>query len=42
LWLPVGFETFHRRRFINYQMNRAHALGFADAAELRDAATEIR
>jgi pimeloyl-ACP methyl ester carboxylesterase len=42
LRLPVGFETFHRRRFINYQMNRAHALGFADAAELRDAATEIR
>lgn len=39
--LPVGFEHFHRRRFINYQLNRAHALGFADARELRVAAGEV-
>jgi pimeloyl-ACP methyl ester carboxylesterase len=39
--LPVGFEAFHRRRFINYQLNRAYALGCADADDLRLAATMI-
>jgi pimeloyl-ACP methyl ester carboxylesterase len=39
---PVGFETFHRRRFFNYQLNRAHALGYADREELREAAAKIR
>ena len=36
--LPVGFEKFHRRGFLNYQFNRAHGLGWADGNELRDAA----
>jgi pimeloyl-ACP methyl ester carboxylesterase len=40
--LPVGFERFHRRRFLNYQFNRAHALGWADRHELRDAAGRTR
>ncbi|MFF0991412.1 alpha/beta fold hydrolase [Kocuria nitroreducens] len=40
--LPVGFERFHRRDFVNYQLNRAHALGFADRLELVDAAAHIR
>ena len=40
--LPVGFETFHRRSFVNYQLNRAHALGFAVASELRSAGQQIR
>ena len=40
--LPVGFERFHRRRFLNYQLNRAHSLGFADRAELHEAAGQIR
>jgi pimeloyl-ACP methyl ester carboxylesterase len=40
--LPVGFERFHRRRFVNYQLNRAHALGYAQADDLRHAAPEIR
>lgn len=40
--LPVGFERFHRRSFVNYQLNRAHALGYADADELRRAAAQIR
>ena len=40
--LPVGFATFHRRAFLNYQLNRAHALGFADPVELRSAATGIK
>jgi pimeloyl-ACP methyl ester carboxylesterase len=40
--LPVGFEDFHRRSFVNYQLNRAHALGYAEAGELREAAAMIR
>ncbi len=40
--LPVGFERFHRRPFINYQLNRAHALGFADRLELLDAARRVQ
>jgi len=40
--LPVGFERFHRRAFVNYQLNRAHALGYAERDELREAATKIR
>ncbi|MBA2609857.1 MAG: alpha/beta fold hydrolase [Actinobacteria bacterium] len=40
--LPVGFEPFHRRKFVNYQLNRAHALGYTRADELRTAAAEIR
>lgn len=39
--LPIGFQQFHRRSFVNYQLNRAHALGFADAAELRAAALRV-
>ena len=39
--LPVGFERFHRRAFVNYQLNRAHALGYADREELRAAAASI-
>lgn len=40
--LPVGVENFHRGAFVNYQLNRAHALGFADRAELYGAAARIR
>ncbi|MEO6469884.1 MAG: alpha/beta hydrolase [Acidimicrobiia bacterium] len=40
--LPVGFDRFHRQAFINYQFNRAHALGYARAADLRRAAAGIR
>ena len=39
--LPVGFERFHRRPFVNYQLNRAHALGYAERDELRRAAASI-
>ncbi|WP_211696830.1 alpha/beta hydrolase family protein [Mycobacterium spongiae] len=40
--LPVGFFEFHRRPFINYQLNRAHALGYSDRGELVTAARSIR
>lgn len=40
--LPVGFEPFHRRRFVNYQLNRAWALGYADRDELNEAARSVR
>ena len=39
--LPVGFQRFHRRKFLNYQLNRAHALGFADGEELRATAASL-
>jgi pimeloyl-ACP methyl ester carboxylesterase len=42
LQLPVGFRRFHRKRFFNYQLNRLHALGFADERELAEAASRIR
>ncbi len=38
---PVGFERFHRRAFVNYQMNRAYSLGFAESTELRKASSDI-
>ena len=40
--LPVGFERFHRDAFLNYQLNRAHALGYADRDELGATASRIR
>ncbi|MBY0276468.1 alpha/beta hydrolase [Candidatus Binatia bacterium] len=40
--LPVGFATFHRDAFLNYQLNRAYALGFADPGELRATASALR
>jgi len=40
--LPIGFERFHRRAFLNYQLNRACALGYAHAQELHEAAAKIR
>ena len=40
--LPVDFQRFHRRAFVNYQLNRAHALGYADAGDLRMAAAGVR
>lgn len=39
---PVGFEQFHRKAFVNYQLNRAHALGYAAADDLRPTAAGIR
>jgi pimeloyl-ACP methyl ester carboxylesterase len=39
--LPIGFEQFHPRRFINYQLNRAHALGYTDTDEMRRAAARV-
>ena len=40
--LPVGFEAFHARRFVNYQLNRAHSLGYARQDELADAAHRVK
>jgi pimeloyl-ACP methyl ester carboxylesterase len=40
--LPVGFESFHRDAFLNYQLNRAHALGHAARDELHATARAIR
>ena len=37
----MGFEEFHRRKWLNYQLNRAHALGFARTDELHETAAAI-
>lgn len=39
--LPVGYRRFHRQRFLNYQLNRAHSLGFVEEGELRRTAARI-
>lgn len=31
---PRGYHRFHRSGYLNYQFNRAHGLGLADAADL--------
>ena len=40
--LPIGFEKFHRRAFLNYQFNRAYGLGLADRNDLYDAGLHVR
>ena len=39
--LPIGFESFHRKRYLNYQLNRAHSLGYATRDELCEVAGRI-
>lgn len=40
--LPVGFRRFHRQPFLDYQLNRLHALGWADPEDLHQVARRIR
>lgn len=40
--LPVGFRPFHRNTFLNYQFNRAHALGWVAEDELTELAARVR
>lgn len=40
--VPVSSERFHRQGFVDYQLVRLYALGFARADELREAAARIR
>jgi len=35
--LPVGIQRLHPSSFVNYQLNRLHACGFAEAEEMREA-----
>jgi pimeloyl-ACP methyl ester carboxylesterase len=39
---PVGFEKFSRSTFLNYQLNRCHALGLASRADLEQVAASGR
>jgi hypothetical protein len=38
---PIGFHRFHRKRFINYQLNRLHSLGFVETSEIYEVAKRI-
>lgn len=40
--LPIGFHRFHRDVFLNYQLNRAHSLGYLTANTAERGAKEIR
>ena len=40
--LPIGYQTFHKETFFNYQMNRLHALGYAREADIKKAASQIK
>jgi hypothetical protein len=40
--LPVGFETLHSNSFLNYQLNRAHGLGWLQAQDIGRAADQVR
>ncbi len=40
--LPIGYQTFHKTNFFNYQMNRLHALGHAREADIKKAAEKIK
>lgn len=39
--LPVGYQRFHRNPFVNYQLNRTHAEGYAREDDLKQAAAKI-
>jgi pimeloyl-ACP methyl ester carboxylesterase len=40
--VPVGYQAFHKQKFLNYQLNRAHSLGFIDTDDLRVTAGRLR
>lgn len=40
--LPVGFHRFHRDDFVNYQLNRAHSLGFLPRPTVERGAAAVR
>jgi pimeloyl-ACP methyl ester carboxylesterase len=40
--LPIGYQTFHKETFFNYQMNRLHALGYARRSDIEKAAKAIK
>jgi pimeloyl-ACP methyl ester carboxylesterase len=40
--LPIGYQTFHKTKFFNYQMNRLHALGYGRESDIKKAAENIK
>ncbi len=40
--LPVGFQTFHPNSFLNYQLNRAHGLGWLHAHEITEVIEQLQ
>lgn len=40
--LPLGYQSFHRETFFNYQLNRLHGLGYARHSDLLQAAAQIK
>ncbi len=40
--LPIGYEKFHRNKFLNYQLNRWYSLGYARKEDIKKIAEKIR
>lgn len=40
--VPLGYHTFHQQKFLNYQLNRVHSLGFVASDDLRQTAARLR
>jgi alpha-beta hydrolase superfamily lysophospholipase len=40
--LPVGFNNFHKNKFINYQLNRWYSLGYAKLEDIESIAKKIK
>lgn len=40
--LPIGYEKFHKSKFLNYQLNRWYSLGYARKEDIASVAKKIR
>ncbi len=40
--LPIGYHRFHQNKFINYQLNRWHSLGYSRKDDIEDIGSKIR
>jgi len=39
---PVGYHSFHKKQFYNFQLNRWHSMGFARSEDMLEAGQNIR
>lgn len=39
--LPIGYHKFHKNKFLNYQLNRWHSLGYSRLEDIREIGTTI-
>jgi pimeloyl-ACP methyl ester carboxylesterase len=39
--LPIGYKTFHKNKFLNYQLNRWYSLGYANQEDIKRIGAKI-